>query len=123
MVKWVRCDVDIFKLTASAQSIYREVYDYAYSNFVNLVSKNNIKKNNFKILDCFSDTFKRLINVPRYTSSSLAFAMITTGHINVVFRKFAYSFMRRVTASSNSIVTVIVNSDVDHQSRCLDHQE
>ena len=23
----VRCDVDIFKLTASAQSIYREVYD------------------------------------------------------------------------------------------------
>ena len=24
----VRCDVDIFKLTASAQSIYREVYEY-----------------------------------------------------------------------------------------------
>ena len=27
MVLSVRCDVDIFKLTASAQFIYREVYD------------------------------------------------------------------------------------------------
>ena len=26
----VRCDVDIFKLTSSAQSIYREVYDLHY---------------------------------------------------------------------------------------------
>ena len=30
MVLWVRCDVDIFKLTACAQSIYREVYDNTY---------------------------------------------------------------------------------------------
>ena len=29
MVLGVRCDVDIIKLTASAQSIYREVYDPA----------------------------------------------------------------------------------------------
>ena len=28
----VRCDVDIFKLTASAQSINREVYDVCYNN-------------------------------------------------------------------------------------------
>ena len=28
----VRCDVDIFKLTASAQSINREVYDYTNIN-------------------------------------------------------------------------------------------
>ena len=34
MVSGVRCDVDIFKLTASAQSIYREVYDRIY-NFIN----------------------------------------------------------------------------------------
>ena len=33
--------------------------------------------------------FKRLINVPRYTSSSLAFAMNTTDLINVVFRKIS----------------------------------
>ena len=44
-------------------------------------------------------TFKRLINVPRYTSSSLAFAMNATDHINVVFRKSAHSLMSRVTAS------------------------
>ena len=43
--------------------------------------------------------FKLLINVPRYTSSSLAFAKNATDYINVVFRKFAYSLMSRVTAS------------------------
>ena len=47
----------------------------------------------------YSDTFKLLINVPRYTSSSLAFAMNATDHINVVFRKSAYSLMSRVTTS------------------------
>ena len=64
----------------------------------------------------YSDTFKRFINIPRYTSSSLAFAMNATDHINMVFRKFAYSLMSRVIASPNSIVTAIVNSDAYHQS-------
>ena len=31
---WDHCDVDIFKLTASAQSIYWEVYDYSNSNYL-----------------------------------------------------------------------------------------
>ena len=53
----------------------------------------------------YSDTFKRLINVPRYTSSSLAFAMDATDHINVVFRKFAYNLISSITATPNSIVT------------------
>ena len=68
----------------------------------------------------FSDTFKRLINVPRYTSSSLAFSMNAADYINAVFRKFAYSLMRRVTASPNSIVTAIDNSDAYHQSTLVD---
>ena len=51
------------------------------------------------------------INVPRYTSSSLAFAMNATDHFNVVLCKFAYSLMIRVVASHNSIVTAIVNTD------------
>ena len=67
----------------------------------------------------FSDTFKRLINVPRYTNSSLAFAMNATDR-NVVFRKFAYSLMSRVIASPKSIVTAIVNSDAYHQSPLID---
>ena len=65
------------------------------------------------------NTFKRPINVLRYPSSSLAFAMNATDHINVLFRKFAYSLMSRVAASSNSIVTAIVNSDVYHQSALI----
>ena len=47
----------------------------------------------------YSDTFKRLINVPRYSSSSLAFAMNATDHIKVVLRKFAYSLMSKVVAT------------------------
>ena len=71
----------------------------------------------------FSDTFKCLINVSIYTNSNLAFAMNATDHINVMFRNFAYSLMRRVTASSNSIVTAIVNSDAYHQSPLIDKWE
>ena len=76
-----------------------------------------------KLTVSYSDTFKRLINVPRYTSSSLAFAMNSTDHINVVFRKFAYSLMIRVTASTNSSVSAIVNSDAYHQSSLIDKWE
>ena len=36
-----------------------------------------------------SGTFKRLINVPRHTSSSPAFAMNSTDHINVVLSRTA----------------------------------
>ena len=76
-----------------------------------------------KLTVSYSDTFKRLINVSRYTSSSLAFAMNATDHINVVFWKFAYSLMSRVIASPNSIVTAIVNSDAYHQSPLMDKWE
>ena len=70
----------------------------------------------------FSDTFKRLINVP---NSSLAFAMNSTDNINVVFLKFAYSLMRRVTASTNTtcLNSAIVNSDAYHQSPQIDKWE
>ena len=78
--------------------------------------QNSIRKFNVS----FIDTFKSLINVPRYTSSSLAFAMNSTDHINVVFRKFAYSLMNSVTASPNSIVSAMVNSDAYHQSQLID---
>ena len=61
--------------------------------------------------------------VPRYTNSSLAFAMSATDHINVVLHKFAYSLMSRVVASPNSIVTAIVNSDAYHQSPLMDKWE
>ena len=52
--------------------------------------------------------------------NSYQLAIVAPDHINVVFRKFAYSLMRRVTASSNSIVTDIVNGDAYHQSRLID---
>ena len=71
----------------------------------------------------YSDTFKHLINIPRYTSLSPTFAMNATDHINVVFHKFAYSLISRVIASPNSIVISIVNSDSYHQSPLMDKWE
>ena len=71
----------------------------------------------------YSDTFKRHINVHRYSSSSLAFAMTATDHINVVFCKFACSLMSRVIAPPNNIVTAIVNSDAYQQSSLMDKWE
>ena len=76
-----------------------------------------------KLTVSYSDTFKRLINVPRYTSSSLTFAMNATDHIKMVSRKFAYSLMMSLVASPNSIVTSIVNSDAYHQSPLMDKWE
>ena len=37
-------------------------------------------------------------------------------YFQVMFRKFAYCLMRRVTSSHNSIVTTIVNTDKYQQS-------
>ena len=71
----------------------------------------------------YSDTFKRLINVPWYTISSLTFAMNATDQNNVVFRKSAYSLMSRVTAYPNSIVTGIVNNDAYQRSPLMDKWE
>ena len=46
--------------------------------------------------------------------------MNTTDYNNAVLCKSVYSLMSRVTASPNSIVTVIVNSDEYHQSPLMD---
>ena len=49
--------------------------------------------------------------------------MNVTDHINMVFRKYAYSLMSRVTTSPNTIVTAIVNSDAYLQSPLMDKWE
>ena len=64
-----------------------------------------------------------LLTSPDTPARVLAFAMSATDHINVVLRKFAYSFMSRVIASPNSTVTVIVISDAYHQSLLMDKWE
>ena len=62
---------------------------------------------------------ENLLSVIVTHSSVLLPSPDTPDHINVVFRKFAYILMSRVIASSNSIVTAIVNSDAYHQSPLL----
>ena len=96
---------------------------YCYLIYEFALRRHSFQNSIRKLTVSYSDTFKRLINIPRYTSSSLAFAMNATDHTNVVLRKFAYSLMSRVVASPNSIVTAIVNSDTYHQSSLMNKWE
>ena len=76
-----------------------------------------------KLTVSYRDTLKHLINVPRYTSSNLALAVNANDHIKVMFRKFVYSLMSRVTASTNSVITAIVNVDAYSLSPLMDKWE
>ena len=96
---------------------------YCYPIYGCALCRQSFQNSIRKLTVSYSDKFKCLINVPRYTSSTLAFAMNATDHINVVFHKFAYSLMSRVIASPNSIVTAIINSDAYHQSPLMDKWE
>ena len=96
---------------------------YCYPIFECALWRHSFHNSIRKLTVSYSDTFKRLINVPRYTSSTLAFATNATDHVNVVFRKFTYSLMSRVIASPNSIVTAIVNSNAYHESPLMDKWE
>ena len=96
---------------------------YCYPIYVCALWRQSFQNSTRKLIVSYSDTFKRHIDVSRYTSSSLAFAMNATDHINVVFRKFANSLISRVIAPPNSIVTAIVNSDAYHQSPLMDKWE
>ena len=89
---------------------------YCYPIYGRALWRHSFQNSLSKLTVSYSDTFRSLINVSRFTSSSLAFAMNATDHINVVLRKFAYSLMSRVVASPNSIVTAIVNNDAYHVS-------
>ena len=96
---------------------------YCYPIYGCAIWRHSFQNSIRKLTVSYSYAFKLLINVPRYTSSSLAFAMNAADHINVVLRKFAYSLMSRVVASPNNIVTAIVNSDAYLQSPLMDKWE
>ena len=72
---------------------------YCYPIYGCALWRHSFQNSIIKLTDSYWDTFKRLINVSRYISSSLTFPMNATDHINVVLRKFAYSLMSRVVAS------------------------
>ena len=72
-----------------------------------------------KLTVSYNDTFKRLVGEPRWTSSSRVFAENYADHIKVIFRKSAFSLMRRIVTSSNTIIHTICNSDAHLQSGLL----
>ena len=72
---------------------------YCYHIFGCALWSHSFQNSIRKLTVSCSDTFKRLIDVPRYTNLSLAFAMNATDHINAIFRKKIYSLMSRVIAS------------------------
>ena len=96
---------------------------YCYPIYGFALWRHSVQNSIRKLTVSYSDTFKRLECVPRYTSSSPVFTMNAIDNINVGFRKFAYSLMSRVIASYNSIVMAIVKGDTYLQSPLMNKWE
>ena len=58
-----------------------------------------------------NDTFRSLLNMPRYTSASTLFVMKNMDNLDVMMRKNMFSLEKRMMRSVNSIVKAIVNSE------------
>jgi hypothetical protein len=92
---------------------------YCYPIYCNALWKQYFKYSVKKLTVSYNDTFKRLLQVPRYFSSSQTFVENHTDHIKIVFRKAIYSLMNRVQNSNNRILSAICNSDAYYQSTLL----
>jgi retron-type reverse transcriptase len=89
---------------------------YCYPIYCNALWSNPYQYALKRLEVSYSDTFKRLVGVPRWTSSSAVFANNYTDHIKVVFRKAAYSLLKRVEISENGIIRDILRSDAFRSS-------
>lgn len=93
---------------------------HCYPVYCNALWRNNFQYTLHRLEVSYSDTFKRLMNRPRYTSSTAVFAENNTNHLKVVLRKSAYSLLNRLQTSNNEIIAVICNSDALYQSKLFD---
>ncbi|KAG0728171.1 hypothetical protein GWK47_033044 [Chionoecetes opilio] len=59
---------------------------------------------------CHNDILKRLLGLPRWCSSSLAFARNGVNNLDVIRRHSVFSLWSRVELSSNSIITSVRQS-------------
>ncbi|KAG0713961.1 hypothetical protein GWK47_015039 [Chionoecetes opilio] len=59
---------------------------------------------------CHNDIFKRLLGLPRWCSSSLAFARNGVNNLDVIRRHSVFSLRSRVELSTNSIITSVRQS-------------
>ncbi|KAG0724435.1 hypothetical protein GWK47_040571 [Chionoecetes opilio] len=59
---------------------------------------------------CHNDILKRLLGLPRWCSSSLAFARNGVNNLDVIRRHSVFSLRSRVELSTNSIITSVRQS-------------
>ncbi|KAG0722213.1 hypothetical protein GWK47_044940 [Chionoecetes opilio] len=59
---------------------------------------------------CLNDILKRLLGLPRWCSSSLAFARNGVNNLDVIRRHSVFSLRSRVQLSTNSIITFVRQS-------------
>ncbi|KAG0715954.1 hypothetical protein GWK47_010774 [Chionoecetes opilio] len=59
---------------------------------------------------CHNDILKRLLGLPRWYSSSLAFAMNGVNNLDVIRRHFVFSLRSKAELSTNSIITSVRQS-------------
>ena len=99
------------KFSFCSREVKLELFrSYCYSLYCNsLWSRYRVASLN-RLRVCHNDILKRLLGLPRWTSSSQAFTSHGLNGLDVLRRHSAYSMRSRVGSSENSIVTTIRQS-------------
>ncbi|KAG0724027.1 hypothetical protein GWK47_041484 [Chionoecetes opilio] len=83
---------------------------HCYSIYCNLLwSRYKVATMN-RLKVCHNDILKRLLGLPRWCSSSLAFARNGVNNLDVIRRHSVFSLRSRVELSTNSIITSVRQS-------------
>ena len=65
-----------------------------------------------KLTVAYNNSLRRLLSLPTYNSASEMFAVLNIPSFGELLRKFAFSFMPRVSSSINVFMVNIYNSSV-----------
>ncbi|KAG0728566.1 hypothetical protein GWK47_032213 [Chionoecetes opilio] len=99
------------KLSYCSREVKMELFrNHCYSIYCNsLWSRYKVATMN-RLKGCHNDILKRLLGLPRWCSSSLAFARNGVDNLDVIRRHSVFSLRSRVELSTNSIIISVRQS-------------
>ncbi|KAG0710958.1 hypothetical protein GWK47_002394 [Chionoecetes opilio] len=99
------------KFSYCSREVKMELFrSHCYSIYCNsLWSRYKVATMN-RLKVCHNDILKRLLGLPRWCSSSLAFARNGVNNLDVIRRHSVFSLISRVELSTNSIITSVRHS-------------
>ena len=74
-----------------------------------------------KLYVAYNNVFRFLHGLPRDCSASAMFVIHNVKNCSAIIRNLVYKFIRRLDLSENSIIKMVLNSDLHWQSRIRKH--